>query len=110
MQDRYRLKKAADFQRVYSARRRRDGRLVAVCYRPNELAHPRLGFSVSTKVGGSVVRNSVKRRLKEVCSAWLKESGTAALDVVVVARPESATAAFEALRQELTDLLLRLEP
>jgi ribonuclease P protein component len=110
MQDRYRLKKTADFRRVYSARRRRDGRLMTVCYRPNQLEHPRLGFSVSTKIGGSVVRNAVKRRLKEVCSAWLKGSGNAALDIVVVARPEAATAAFAALNEELTGLLLRLEP
>ena len=105
MQDRNRLKKSADFQRVYAARRRRDGSLVAIHSRPNQLAHARVGFSVSTKVGGSVVRNSVKRRLRAICRAWLDGGGDSPVDVVVVARPAAATATFEALNTELSGLL-----
>jgi ribonuclease P protein component len=105
MQDRHRLKKSADFQRVYGARRRRDGSLVAIHSRPNQLAHARVGFSVSTKVGGSVVRNTVKRRLRAICQAWLEAAGDRGVDVVVVARPAAAAAAFDALDHELSGLL-----
>jgi ribonuclease P protein component len=109
MEDRNRLKKSADFQRVYGARHRRDGALVAIHSRPNELAHARVGFSVSTKVGGSVVRNSVKRRLRAICRAWLEAAGDKAIDVVVVARPAAATATFDALNTELSGLLARVQ-
>jgi ribonuclease P protein component len=105
MQDRHRLKKSADFQRVYGARRRRDGILVAIHSRPNQLSHARVGLSVSTKVGGSVVRNAVKRRLREICRAWLESEGNSAIDVVVVARQAAAGAAFKALQEELGALL-----
>lgn len=110
MEDRNRLKKSADFQRVYGARRRRDGNLVAVHSRPNGLAHARVGFSVSTKVGGSVVRNAVKRRLRVICRAWLEVVGDNAIDVVVVARPAAAAAAFDALETELNGLLRGVQP
>jgi ribonuclease P protein component len=105
MQDRHRLKKSSDFRRVYAARRRRDGRLLAVYCLANQLSHVRVGFAVSTKVGGAVVRNKVKRRLREVCRGWLEGAGHHGLDLVIVARPESATAEFQELSQELKTLL-----
>jgi ribonuclease P protein component len=105
MQVRHRLKRSSDFQRVYGARVRRDGSLVAVHSRPNQLAYARVGFSVSTKVGGSVVRNAVKRRLRAICRDWLEAARDSGVDVVVVARPAAAAASFEALADELTGLL-----
>jgi ribonuclease P protein component len=105
MQDRHRLKKSSDFRRVYSARHRRDGPLLAVYCLPNQLAHVRVGLAVSTRVGGAVVRNKVKRRLREVCRGWLEGAGHHGLDLVIVARPESATADFQELSQELKTLL-----
>jgi ribonuclease P protein component len=107
MRDQYRLKKSADFRRVYGSRHRRDGRLVAVYSRPNQLSHPRFGFSVSTKVGGATVRNAVKRRLREACRQWLQEAGSDGIDLVLVARPEAARVAFGELSGEVKALLGR---
>jgi ribonuclease P protein component len=87
---RRRLSRSADFERVY-----RQGRSVANRYvvmhtfpRPHEESGdgPRLGLSVSRKVGGAVERNLVKRTLRE---AFATEAGDVAsdLDVVLVARP-----------------------
>jgi ribonuclease P protein component len=105
MRDHDHLKKANDFRRVYGAHRRREGRLLAVYSLPNQLSHTRVGFAVSTKVGGAVVRNLVKRRLREVLRDWLEEAGHPGVDLVIVARPESAGAGFQELSQELRSLL-----
>ena len=105
MRDQHHLKKASDFRRVYAAHRRRDGRIMAVYSLSNNLPHARVGFAVSTKVGGAVVRNAVKRRLRAVCREWLQEAANAGLDLVVVARPEASTAGFQELTQELKALL-----
>jgi len=60
-----RLKKTAEFQRVFAARLcRADGRLV-VYARPNGLDRSRLGLSVSKKVGPAVRRNRCKRALRQ---------------------------------------------
>lgn len=67
-----------------------------VVVRPNGLGHRRLGVAVSSRVGGAVVRNRVKRRFRELFRrrrALLPES----VDVVLIGRPGAARSGFEAL-------------
>ncbi len=85
-----RLSRSSDFQRIY-----RQGSSTASRYlvlysfrRPAEAGAegPRLGLSVSKKLGGAVVRNRVKRLLREAfqgCAGHLAEE----YDLVVIARP-----------------------
>jgi ribonuclease P protein component len=107
MNPRSRLKRARDFQRVYASRRRRDGRLVAVHAADSELDHPRVGFSVSARVGGAVRRNLIRRRLREAAGALIRGSSTG-VDLVVVARPDAASASFAELGAELRELIGKL--
>ena len=74
---------------------------------PNELGTPRLGLSVSRKVGNSVTRNAVRRRLKEVFYSALPEI-PGNLDLVVSARPAAAGADFGELNEEFTRSLRKL--
>ena len=69
--------------------------MVVYC-RKNGLDHHRLGFTVSTKLGGAVVRNRARRRLREVCrlSAGCIQPG---YDLVVVARGRVLSAPFSQL-------------
>jgi ribonuclease P protein component len=87
--NRSRLTRSADFDRVFRSGRSHAGReLVLYVFPRGEDGPPRLGLSVSRKVGGAVERNRVKRLLREafaVESARLPE-GT---DAVVVARPDA---------------------
>lgn len=78
------------------------GKLFSVHALPNGLGKPRLGLSVSKKVGSAVTRNGVRRRLKEIFRS--SEGGLPEnLDFVVSARPASAEASY----QELSDEFLR---
>ena len=94
-----RLTDSPEFERVYRQGTAYRGSLFAVHAFPNELGNPRLGLSVSRKVGSAVTRNAVRRRLKEVFRASTAEI-PGNLDLVVSARPAAADATFEEWRAE----------
>jgi ribonuclease P protein component len=74
---------------------------------PNTVGKPRLGLSVSKKVGTAVKRNRVRRRLKTI----FRSSATNLpdnLDFVVSARPAAAEASSEELNEEFLRALRKL--
>ena len=106
----FRLRRSTDFQRVRAARRSWALPLLVLYTAPNELSQPRLGVTVSRQVGKAVVRNLVRRRLREAVRLRLPlllagpKPGT---DLVLVARPPSAQADWSALREAVDELLRR---
>jgi ribonuclease P protein component len=94
-----RLSRSAEFERVYRQGRSTANRQLVLYTFPNP-AHdePRVGLSVSRKVGGAVQRNKVKRLLREAFSRNERKLA-AGQDVVVVARP----AALELAEREGLD-------
>lgn len=107
-----RLRKRTEFEECYSGGVRISGRHFQLFLRRRPLdadadtpsGPPRLGISVSKKVGNAVTRNRVKRRLREI---FRKTRPGLAVDVVVHARPSAATASFEELARELPELVSR---
>jgi ribonuclease P protein component len=73
----------------------------------NGLAFSRLGLAVSRKVGSAVVRNRIRRRLREALKMELKEHPLR-YDFVIVARNASAEAEFTHLRNSIHRVLLGL--
>ena len=67
----------------------------------------RVGITVSKKVGNSVVRNRVKRWVRESCRKLLP-GWPPGLDLVVVARPSAAEVGFLPTTQELASLARQL--
>ena len=68
----------------------------------------RLGFTASRKVGGAVVRNRVKRRLRAAADLVIKDHAEVGYDYVLIGRAETARRPFTALLQDLESALKRL--
>ncbi|MHB8160678.1 MAG: ribonuclease P protein component [Thermoleophilia bacterium] len=89
MDKKHRLTRSADFQRVYRQGKSVAGRQAVLYYfervSESEEDASRLGVSVSKKVGGAVVRNQVKRVLKEIFRE-LQERTAPNYDYVIIAR------------------------
>ena len=70
-------------------------------------AAARFGITVTRKVGNAVVRNRIKRIVREGCRR-VPELFPAGLDVVVMARSSAATARLSDVAGELSELVRRL--
>ncbi|MGE0545303.1 MAG: ribonuclease P protein component [Dehalococcoidia bacterium] len=104
MQREQRLRRERDFTAVYQRGRSWSNRLLAVRTLPAAQPQSRFGFAVGKRVGGAVIRNRVKRRLRELVRGLEPAPGW---DVVIVARPDAAAADFDQLRSALSSLFGR---
>jgi ribonuclease P protein component len=69
-------------------------------------APARIGFSVSRRVGGAVVRNQVKRRLREIVRKRLSHVAPG-WDIVITARASAAEAEYGALEEDMREIFSR---
>jgi ribonuclease P protein component len=100
------LRSKRDFAALQAASRSRAHPMLIVRFRRNELGRDRFGISTGKRLGGAVVRNRVRRRIRETLRRM--DGTTVGWDVLVVARPASATASYAELREALQRLMRSL--
>lgn len=102
------LKENHLFRRAYNRGKSAADSRLALYVRGNGQRANRLGLTVSTKVGCAVVRNRVRRRLREIYR--LHEDGlVGGRDVVVVARTRAASSDYHQLEKSFLRLADKLE-
>ena len=69
----------------------------------------RVGFTVSKKVGNAVVRNRVRRRLREIARQVIPERARPDLDYVLIGRQAALERDFDLMRRDLVEALGRLK-
>nr|WP_276560295.1 ribonuclease P protein component [Brucella melitensis] len=105
-----RLRKRAEFLTVRNGEKRRGPLfLMAVRERTEEESNaaktgdnPRVGFTVTKKNGNAVIRNRIRRRLKEAIRCHAGRDMAPSTDYVIVAREQALNAPFSQLTEELS--------
>ena len=110
----HRLRKHADYQRVYKAGRKQWARQIAFfstlresgseAARRSETAGPRVGLTVPRALGKAVDRNRIKRRLREMVRDALPLLGGLPIDLVLHPKRGVLQAEFSPLQREIAQI------
>ncbi|MCZ0702215.1 ribonuclease P protein component [Natronobacillus azotifigens] len=107
MKKMYRLKENEEFQTVFKKGLSFANRQLVLYYLPKEgQAHFRIGLSVSKKVGNAVVRNRVKRYLRQAFLE-LENQIDQQYDFIIIARVPTNTLDYHQMKKSLTHLLMK---
>jgi len=98
------LKKNREFGQVYSRGKSSATRLMVLVYLSRRTGGVRAGFSVSKKIGGSVERNWVRRRMKECLRMCLPEMEKD-VHLIFIARVPIVQADFKTIGRDMRYLL-----
>lgn len=103
------LKKSSQFTAVYKHSKSTATRFVVMYYKPNGLPYNRVGYSVSKKVGKSVVRNRAKRLIREAYRLNA-DRVPVGFDLVFIARVRMVEATYQDVEKSVLRLLKELRP
>jgi len=101
-----RLSGRREFEAVFTGGKSWANNLVALRVMPNGSESNRCGFAVGKRLGGAVVRNRVRRRLREVVRLTPMRGGW---DMVLIARQTAAETDYHTLRRATEELLARAQ-
>jgi ribonuclease P protein component len=102
-----RLVRRSEFDAVYRAGKRRSSSHFTVFLRANELPLSRFGFSIKKALGGAVVRNRMRRRLREMVRCHRQEIPSG-WDIVIHPKSSVAKTPLPALAQDFLRLMKNL--
>ncbi len=102
------VKENREFRRIYRKGLSAASPCMVVYCQRNRQGRSRLGVTVSTKLGHAVVRNRVRRRLREIyrLSQPMMKQG---FDIVLVARTRAVTASYQELARAYRKTCEKLE-
>ncbi|WP_274365070.1 ribonuclease P protein component [Paenibacillus thermotolerans] len=107
MQKRLRLRKREDFSRVFKHGKAAANHQLVVYVKPSKDAESfRVGISASKKIGNAVVRNKMRRRLKEILRG-METRIAKNVDIVVIVRKPAVELEFSDLKRSVHHVLKR---
>ena len=107
MDSRYTLKKNSDFHRLYTRGKSAVNPYLVVYCRKNREGRSRFGYTVSARLGHAVVRNRVRRRLREI----VRLNGARLVpgyDMVIVARAKAVDCEYRRLEEAYLKAIKKL--
>lgn len=101
------LKKSKEFKKTYSLGKSYANKLLVLYVWPKEEEQLKIGFSVGKKIGKAVVRNRVKRLIREAYRLNQHKVKKQGMNLVFIARNRAKDADFLQIERALLDLFKR---
>ncbi|MBI63846.1 MAG: ribonuclease P protein component [Chloroflexi bacterium] len=96
------MSRPSDFEKIFSQGSRHSSTIMTIWIKPNKQFDSIVGFSVSKKVGNSVKRNLIRRRLKEIVKKILPDQGWI---IFISAKPSIVNRTFNQIFFDLKNIL-----
>lgn len=96
-----------DFQKLIKANKSFSNKSFVVFYKKNQLDHARIGISVSTKMGGAVIRNKIKRQVRMMINQNFDLSTNK--DIVIIVRGGYSKLTYAKNKEELITLFKKIK-
>lgn len=103
-----RLKRRSEYLFVRAGVSERRRVIVVQARRRRGQEHVGLGFTATKKIGGAVIRNRAKRRMRAAAAALLPVHGLLGVDYVFIARKDTAEVAWQRLLDDMEKALVSL--
>ena len=108
MKRRYRVREDRRFREIRQRGRSVANDLLVLCVLANDLPYSRFGFAVSSRIGNAVVRNRIKRRLREILRLRMATIRPGC-DIILIARKPIRSAEYHQLETACARLLRRAQ-
>lgn len=106
MKSRYRIRDNEHFQKIRTEGQSYANEFLVMCILSNGLSYSRFGVSVSNRIGGAVVRNQIKRRLREIIRLRIGQIQVG-WDVILIAKHPIRKADYHQMDAACARLLRR---
>lgn len=100
------LKSKKDFDKVYRKGKSFADKVLVMYYLKNQVGYTRVGVSVSSKIGNSVVRHRIKRLIKEVFRVNFQN--IQGYDIIFIARTRASEADFVKIKNSMNHIIRKL--
>ena len=108
MKRRFRVREDRRFREIRQRGRSQSNDLLVLCALANDLPYSRFGFAVNSRIGNAVMRNRIKRRLREVIR--LRMAGIRpGWDIILIARKPIRSAEYGQMETACARLLRRAQ-
>jgi len=95
----FRIAAARDIEALKKSEKKIKGKYVIIVFRENNLSYARLLVVVSSRVGNAVMRNRIKRIIREIFRKQLRD--IAGYDLMIIARTVSADAGYREIEKDI---------